>query len=240
VNGYEKLVKELLRKHGWSHHRSEKGSHDIWIGPNGRTVSVNHVCKSRHTANAILKEAGINHRFSWAGYPLPGMRHFASPHFMIRSVCLSICVSRPRCRFASDFAFPSAVFGPVLLPPWSRHRFLPGSLRASQGWPSLWRVAPQGTRLHFELFGLTRCQAQRLGEVLRNARRAVSPGAANRWQDFLKNPTLEPHGGGQFAPNNQTENVGFGEDAHAVKDPNGRAYTSGASWSAIFVGRLPW
>ncbi len=63
MNGYEKLIKELLGKHGWSHHRSGKGSHDIWIGPDGKTVTVNHGCKSRHTANAILRAAGINHRF---------------------------------------------------------------------------------------------------------------------------------------------------------------------------------
>lgn len=61
MNGYEKQVKELLKQHGWQLLRNGKGSHEIWTD-GARCVSVNHVCKSRHTANAILKEAGINHR----------------------------------------------------------------------------------------------------------------------------------------------------------------------------------
>ncbi|WP_369942756.1 type II toxin-antitoxin system HicA family toxin [Xanthomonas medicagonis] len=62
MNGYEKQVKEILRKNGWQFLRHGKGSHDIWT--NGKhCVSVNHVCKSRHTANSIMKEAGISHRF---------------------------------------------------------------------------------------------------------------------------------------------------------------------------------
>jgi len=63
VNGYEKQVKEVLRQHGWKFDRHAKGSHDIWIGPNGNVVSVNHICKSRHTANGIMKSAGIDHKF---------------------------------------------------------------------------------------------------------------------------------------------------------------------------------
>jgi len=63
MNGYEKQVKELLRQHQWQLLRTGKGSHEIWVGPDGATVTVNHVCKSRHTANAIMKAAGIDHRF---------------------------------------------------------------------------------------------------------------------------------------------------------------------------------
>ena len=63
MNGYARLVKELLTKHGWKFDRPGKGSHEIWIGPGGRTVTVNHACKSRHTANGIMKTAGIKHRF---------------------------------------------------------------------------------------------------------------------------------------------------------------------------------
>lgn len=63
MNGYEKQVKQLLRDHGWKLHRSGKGSHEIWISPAGKTVTVNHVCKSRHTANGILAAAGIDHKF---------------------------------------------------------------------------------------------------------------------------------------------------------------------------------
>jgi predicted RNA binding protein YcfA (HicA-like mRNA interferase family) len=59
MNGYEKLLKELLLKHGCKLFRSGKGSHEIWLCPNGVSVTVNHNCKSRHTANSILKDAGI-------------------------------------------------------------------------------------------------------------------------------------------------------------------------------------
>lgn len=62
MNGFEKQVKALLRQYGWVFLRSGKGSHEIWKGPNGDVVTVNHVCKSRHTANAILKAAGIYER----------------------------------------------------------------------------------------------------------------------------------------------------------------------------------
>lgn len=63
MNGYEKLVKEMLTKYGFYFFRAGKGSHEIWQHLDGRQVTVNHVCKSRHTANAIMKEAGINHKF---------------------------------------------------------------------------------------------------------------------------------------------------------------------------------
>lgn len=62
MNGYEKLVKEQLRLHGWAFFRSGKGSHEVWAKGEQR-VSVNHACKSRHTANQIMKDAGIKHRF---------------------------------------------------------------------------------------------------------------------------------------------------------------------------------
>ena len=63
MNGYEKLVKELLLKHGYKLVRTGKGSHEIWASENGVSVAVNHTCKSRHTANSIMKAAGIGHRF---------------------------------------------------------------------------------------------------------------------------------------------------------------------------------
>jgi predicted RNA binding protein YcfA (HicA-like mRNA interferase family) len=59
MDGYEKQVKDLLRQHGCQLLRSGKGSHEIWQCPNGVMVTVNHRCKSRHTANAILRAAGI-------------------------------------------------------------------------------------------------------------------------------------------------------------------------------------
>lgn len=62
MNGFEKQVIALLQANGFSYLRPGKGSHAIWS--NGKiAVAVNHVCKSRHTANGILKDAGINHKF---------------------------------------------------------------------------------------------------------------------------------------------------------------------------------
>jgi predicted RNA binding protein YcfA (HicA-like mRNA interferase family) len=62
MNGYEKQVKDILKQNGWQLLRHGKGSHDIWTDGK-RCVSVNHECRSRHTANAIMKDAGIKHKF---------------------------------------------------------------------------------------------------------------------------------------------------------------------------------
>lgn len=62
MNGFEKLVKAILLKHGFYLLRSGKGSHEIWQHNDGRKVTVNHVCKSRFTANNILKEAQLKER----------------------------------------------------------------------------------------------------------------------------------------------------------------------------------
>jgi hypothetical protein len=55
-------------------------------------------------------------------------------------------------KFAATFALPSTVRGPVEQPPCHLHRFLPGTLRAWQGWPSRRRRAPQTTRLSRSIF----------------------------------------------------------------------------------------
>ena len=62
MNGYEKQVKELLRQHGWWLLRAGKGSHEIWTDGKNH-VTVNYACRSRHTANGIMKDAGIAYRF---------------------------------------------------------------------------------------------------------------------------------------------------------------------------------
>ena len=48
MNGYEKLVKEQLLKHGYKLVRTGKGSHEIWASKNGISVTVNHVCKCHY------------------------------------------------------------------------------------------------------------------------------------------------------------------------------------------------
>ena len=61
MNGYYKQVTQLLKDHGFSFIRSGKGSHEIWSkGSLALTVPFN--CASRHTANAILKDAGISQK----------------------------------------------------------------------------------------------------------------------------------------------------------------------------------
>lgn len=52
-------VTRLLRDAGWAQADGGKGSHEKWRhGPSGRVVIVPR-CKSRHTANAVLTQAGL-------------------------------------------------------------------------------------------------------------------------------------------------------------------------------------
>ena len=62
MNGYYKQIIEALRKQGFSLVRTGKGSHEIW-GKGSITTTVPFNCPSRHTANAIMKQAGIQQRF---------------------------------------------------------------------------------------------------------------------------------------------------------------------------------
>jgi hypothetical protein len=58
---YTARVKEILRDFGCRFDRNGKGDHEIWFSPiNNRKFPVDHDIRSRHTANAILKQAGIN------------------------------------------------------------------------------------------------------------------------------------------------------------------------------------
>jgi hypothetical protein len=44
--------------------RQGRGDHEIWQSPvNGRRFTVDNNIKSRHTANAVLKQAGIPKAF---------------------------------------------------------------------------------------------------------------------------------------------------------------------------------
>ena len=44
--------------------RSGEGSHEIWLSPvDGRHVTVPRTTKSRHTANEVLKQAGLPKAF---------------------------------------------------------------------------------------------------------------------------------------------------------------------------------
>jgi predicted RNA binding protein YcfA (HicA-like mRNA interferase family) len=61
MNGYYNQVVTVLKQHGFLFLR-QKGSHQIWSnGSIPVTVSTN--CHSKFTANAIMKQAGISHKF---------------------------------------------------------------------------------------------------------------------------------------------------------------------------------
>jgi hypothetical protein len=61
---YEKKVRELLIKNGCTFQRHGKGDHDIWYSPiTNLPITVDGKIISRHTANGIMKRAGINHHF---------------------------------------------------------------------------------------------------------------------------------------------------------------------------------
>ena len=54
----------LLRAAGCQFRRHGKGDHDIWFSPHtGLTFPVDQKIKSRHTANAVLKQAGLPKHF---------------------------------------------------------------------------------------------------------------------------------------------------------------------------------
>lgn len=61
---YEKQVRDILVQYACTFVRRGKGDHDIWYSPiTKRHVTVDTKIKSRHTANAILKQSGIVFRF---------------------------------------------------------------------------------------------------------------------------------------------------------------------------------
>jgi len=60
VQGYTSQLKAILRDHGWTYLRPGKGDHEIWAQPGAaNAIVVDGKIMSRHTANAVLKQAGI-------------------------------------------------------------------------------------------------------------------------------------------------------------------------------------
>ena len=50
----------LLRAEGWRFLRSAKGDHEIWSHPDRtQRLTIDKGVRSRHTANAVLKQAGL-------------------------------------------------------------------------------------------------------------------------------------------------------------------------------------
>ena len=61
---YEKKVRELIRENECKFLRHGKGDHDVWYSPiTKRNFTVDGKIKSRHTANGIMKQSGIDYKF---------------------------------------------------------------------------------------------------------------------------------------------------------------------------------
>lgn len=63
VDGYYKAVVSELRQLGYSRLVNAKVSHEKWVNLSGRILIVPRNLKSRHTANAILRDAGSPLKF---------------------------------------------------------------------------------------------------------------------------------------------------------------------------------
>ena len=60
----ERAVRKALEDAGCSFVRRGKGDHDIWYSPiSERHMTVDGTIKSRHTANEVLKQAGLAKQF---------------------------------------------------------------------------------------------------------------------------------------------------------------------------------
>jgi len=61
---YEKKVRDVLSQYGCYFLRRGKGDHDLWYSPGkNNSFPVAAKIKSRHTANEIMKQAGIDYHF---------------------------------------------------------------------------------------------------------------------------------------------------------------------------------
>ena len=57
-------LKKILSEAGCYFKRQGKGDHEIWYSPiTDHYFVVDNSIKSRHTANAVLKQAGLNKAF---------------------------------------------------------------------------------------------------------------------------------------------------------------------------------
>jgi hypothetical protein len=64
MSDYCRELKELLRDAGCEFVRQGRGDHEVWESPiSGQRFTVDNKIKSRHTANAVLKQAGLPKHF---------------------------------------------------------------------------------------------------------------------------------------------------------------------------------
>lgn len=61
--GYYRDIIQRLKDADWEFQRNGKGSHEIWWHPDtGKSLTIPRDCQKRHTANGILKDAGIDEK----------------------------------------------------------------------------------------------------------------------------------------------------------------------------------
>ena len=61
---YAPQLKKLLKEAGCAFYRQGKGDHEIWYSPlSEHYFPVDSKIKSRHTANGVLKQAGLRKAF---------------------------------------------------------------------------------------------------------------------------------------------------------------------------------
>ncbi len=64
MESYTAKLKDVLRQAGCRFERQGKGDHEIWFSPITEIrFPVDSKIKSRHTANAVLKQAGLPKQF---------------------------------------------------------------------------------------------------------------------------------------------------------------------------------
>ena len=62
--GYYRELVTILANAGCRFHREGRGDHEVWYSPiSERYFTVDRGCKSRHTANEALKQAGLEKAF---------------------------------------------------------------------------------------------------------------------------------------------------------------------------------
>jgi hypothetical protein len=64
VADFAPKLKRVLRDADCRFVRPGRGDHEVWFSPiSGRNFAVDHKILSRHTANAVLKQAGLTKQF---------------------------------------------------------------------------------------------------------------------------------------------------------------------------------
>ena len=64
VEGFGETLRKLLRDAGYGLARQRRGDHEIWQSPvTGARFVVDGRILSRHTANAVLRQAGLPKQF---------------------------------------------------------------------------------------------------------------------------------------------------------------------------------